>query len=67
VIPKVPENVNEIAKILKEKITGANSEKFKKLDSNGKAKFRQQFIKQLIEIGGMNRERAIAIVKKYFP
>jgi hypothetical protein len=67
VIPKVPENVNEIAKILKEQITGANSEKFKKLDSNGKAKFRQQFIKQLIEIGGMNRERAIAIVKKYFP
>lgn len=67
VIPKVPKNDSEIARILKEQITGANSEKFKKLDSSGKAKFRQQFIKQLIEIGGMNREEAIAIVKKYFP
>ena len=67
VIPKVPKNDSEIARILKEQITGANSEKFKKLDKSGKAKFRQQFIKQLIEIGGMNRQEAIDIVKKYFP
>ena len=67
VIPKVPKNDSEIARILKEQITGANSEKFKKLDKSGKAKFRQQFIKQLIEIGGMNRQEVIDIVKKYFP
>ena len=66
-IKTVPRNDNEIARILKEQITGANSEKFKKLDKSGKAKFRQQFIKQLIEIGGMDRQEAIDIVKKYFP
>ena len=66
-IKTVPRNDNEIARILKEQITGANSEKFNKLDKSGKAKFRQQFIKQLIEIGGMNRQEAIDIVKKYFP
>jgi len=66
-IKTVPRNDNEIARILKEQITGENRQEFNKLDKSGKAKFRQQFIKQLIEIGGMSRQEAIDIVKKYFP
>ena len=66
-IKKVSRNDNEIARILKEQITGSNRDKFKTLDTAGKAKFRQQFIKQLIEIGGMNRQEATDIVKKYYP
>lgn len=66
-VSKVPRNDNEIARILKEQITGSNRNKFKTLDTAGKAKFRQQFIKQLIEIGGMNRQEATDIVKKYYP
>ena len=66
-VTKVPRNDNEIARILKEQVTGSNANKFKNLDTAGKAKFRQQFIKQLIEIGGMNRQEATDIVKKYYP
>ena len=58
---------SKIAAILKEQITGDLGNKFKKLDTSGKAKFRQQFIKQLVEIGGMNRQEAIELVKKYYP
>ena len=66
-VSKVPRNDNEIARILKEQITGSNRNKFKTLDTAGKAKFRQQFIKELVEIGGMNRQEATDIVKKYYP
>jgi hypothetical protein len=66
-VTKVPRNDNEIARILKEQITGSNRNKFKTLDSAGKAKFRQQFIKELVEIGGMSRQEATDIVKKYYP
>jgi len=66
-VTKVPRNDNEIARILKEQITGSNRNKFKTLDSSGKAKFRQQFIKELVEIGGMSRQEATDIVKKYYP
>jgi hypothetical protein len=58
---------SKIAVILKKQITGDLGNKFKKLDTSGKAKFRQQFIKQLVEIGGMNRQEAIDLVKKYYP
>ena len=66
-VTKVPRNDNEIDRILKEQITGSNRNKFKNLDATGKAKFRQQFIKQLIEIGGMDRQKATDTVKKYYP
>jgi len=67
VIKIIKRDDSKIAAILKEQITGDLEKKFKKLDSSGKAKFRQQFIKQLVEIGGMNRQEAIDLVKKYYP
>ena len=67
VIKIIKRDDSKIAAILKEQITGDLGNKFKKLDTSGKAKFRQQFIKQLVEIGGMNRQEAIDLVKKYYP
>jgi len=64
---KVTENNDEISKIVNEQLTEENLNRFKNLDATGKAKFRQQFIKQLVEIGGMDRQKATDTVKKYYP